>query len=179
MELDAMKTTMNVAMDAKVESLRNWFLSLQQRERLIIVAGTLLVLIAAIYILGFAPLSKAVNERRARVMQKQDDLAWMQSVVSQVSVANLSRPQANADESLVVTIANTAAQSNISSALTGQSPSGANEVRVRFEGVDFDAMVLWLGRLQQLAGIHVSAAEINRTATPGRVNADLTLARGG
>jgi len=169
---------MNATMNAKMESLRNWFLSLQQRERLIIVAGVVLVLVTAIYTLGVAPLNKALTERRARVMQKQDDLAWMQSVASQVSVVNLTQPQTNADESLVVTVANTAAQSNISAALTGQSPSGANEVRVRFEGVDFDVLVLWLARLKQLAGIHVSAAEINRTSNPGRVNADLTLTRG-
>lgn len=165
-------------MQARIEQLRIWFVGLQPRERLIILVGSGLLLLTAIYTLGIAPLNKAVTERRARVLQKQSDLAWMQSVVSQVSVASASRPLANLNESIVVTIANTAGQANISSALTGQSPTGPNEVRVRFEAVDFDALVLWLGTLQQQAGIHVSAAEINRTANPGRVNADLTLARG-
>ncbi|MGE0113564.1 MAG: type II secretion system protein GspM [Steroidobacteraceae bacterium] len=160
--------------------LKTRFMALQPRERLVIGAGTVLVLLTAIYTLGLAPLYKAVNERHARVTQKQQDLVWMQSVAARLNALSSTMPAASSgSESMVVLIANSATSGNVANALTGQTPEGPNGVRVRFENVPFDALVVWLGGLQKGYGIHVKAAEINRSAQPGLVNANLTLARGG
>ncbi len=156
------------------------FMALQPRERMIIVAGTILALLTAIYTLGIAPMNKAVAERNGRIEQKQQDLAWMQGVAAQLSALGSTQPTINSSgESMVVLIANSVSGGNLGSALTGQTPDGPNGVRVRFEGVQFDALVLWLGALQKEYGIHVTAADISRTAQSGQVNASLTLARGG
>lgn len=167
-------------LDDFIVPLRTRFMALQPRERVIIAAGTVLVLLTAIYTLGLAPLYKAINEREARVMQKQQDLAWMQDVAPRLSAAGGAQPNVTgSNESMVVLVANSATSSNVAGALTGQTPDGVNGVRVRFEGVSFDAMVIWLGALQRDYGIRVTEAEIARTPQPGLVNASLTLARGG
>lgn len=157
--------------------LREHFMALQPRERVIVAVGAALVLITAIYTLGLAPLYKAVNAREARVLQKQEDLAWMQSVAPQLSALASQSPVTGNGESMVVLIANSAQSGNVASALTGQTPDGPNGVRVRFEGVGFDALVLWLGTLQRSYGVSVREAEITR-AQPGQVNASLALTRG-
>lgn len=160
--------------------LKARFMELHPRERIVVVAGAVLVLLTAVYMLALAPLYRAINERDARVMQKQQDLAWMQSVASRLSTMSSVQPTAaSSGESMVVLIANSATSSNVSGALTGQTPDGPNGVRVRFEGVSFDALVVWLGALQKDYGVSVTAAEINRTSQSGQVNANLTLARGG
>ena len=165
----------NALADLKVR-----FMELQPRERIIIVVGAVLVLLTAIYVLGLAPLNKAVNARNQHIAQKQADLAWMQSVAGKLSAMGNALPAAaNSNESMVVLIANSANGGGVASALTGQSPDGPNGVRVRFEAVQFDTLVLWLGALQRNYGIHVKAAEINRAAESGQVNASLTLSRGG
>lgn len=166
-------------MNNPLQQLLTKFMALQPRERLIVVGGGALVILVAIYSLGLSPLYKSVNDRAARVVKKQGDLAWMQSVVSQLQTLGAAQPGNNSAESLVVVIANTASRSNVASALTGQTPNGANGVRVRLEGVQFDALVVWLGALQQEYGIYVDAADINRAGQPGQVNASLTLARSG
>lgn len=161
--------------------LKARFMELQPRERAIIVTGAILVLLTAIYTLGIAPMNKAVAERNGRIEQKQQDLAWMQSVAGQLSALGSStQPTINSSgESMVVLIANSVSSGNLGSSLTGQTPDGPNGVRVRFEGAQFDALVLWLGALQKEYGIHVTAADISRTPQSGQVNASLTLARGG
>jgi len=166
-------------MNTQVQQLLAKFMALQARERLMVAVGGALVLLVAIYSLGLAPLHKAVNERDARVTKKQDDLAWMQSVVAQLQSLGATQPANNNAESLVVVIANTASRANVANALTGQTPNGANSVRVRLEGVQFDALVVWLGALQKEYGIYVEAADISRAGQPGQANAGLTLARGG
>lgn len=162
-----------------LDRLKAKFAALEPRERLIVVAGSILVVLVALYTLGFAPLNKAVNDRSARVTKKQDDLAWMQSVVAQLQSLGAAQPVNNSGESLVVVIANTASRGNVANALTGQTPNGQNGVRVQLEGVSFDALIGWLGALQTEYGIRVDAAEINRAGQPGRVNAGLTLSRNG
>lgn len=166
--------------EAQLIPLKARFAALQPRERIIVVSGALLVLVTAIYTLGLSPLYKAVNERNTRVVQKQQDLVWMQSVVARLNALSAAQPTATSNgESMVVLIANSASSNGVSAALTGQTPDGQNGVRVRFENVQFDVLVLWLSSLQKDYGIHVKAAEINRSTQPGQVNANLTLARGG
>lgn len=175
-----MRNDFPARIDALLLPLKERFMALQPRERLIIVVGSILVLLIALYTLGIAPLNKAVSERNARVLQKQQDLLWMQSIAAPLSALQRAQPaQASAGESLVVVIANSASSGNIAGALTGQTPDGGNGVRVRFEGVQFDALVVWLGALQRDYGIQVKTAEINRIAQPGQVNASLALSRGG
>lgn len=175
-----MSTDFKARINEQYAQLKARFMALQPRERIVVIAGAILVLLTAIYMLGLAPLYQAISERDTRVMQKQQDLVWMQSVASRLSALGSAQPAATSSgESMVVLIANSATSSNVSGALTGQTPDGPNGVRVRFEGVSFDALVVWLGALQKDYGIHVTAAEINRTAQAGQVNANLTLTRGG
>lgn len=165
--------------EQQLAPLKVRFVALQPRERVIIVVGTLLVFLTALYTLGIAPLNKAVNERSARIAQKQRDLAWMQSVAAPLSMlASAQPPPSSQNESLVVVIANSASSGNVASALTGQTPEGNNGVRVRFEGVQFDALIVWLGALQKDYGIQVKTAEIIRATQPGQVNVNLSLTRG-
>jgi general secretion pathway protein M len=180
-----MSTTMAAGNDIKtrfydqVEVLKARFMALQPRERVIVAVGMILVVCTAVYTLGIAPLNKAVNDRTTRIAQKQQDLAWMQGVAAQLSVLNSAQPSMNSSgESMVVLIANSASSGNVASALTGQTPDGSNGVRVRFEGVQFDALVVWLGALQKQYGIRVKSADISRTAQPGQVSATLALTRG-
>jgi general secretion pathway protein M len=164
-------------MHPQLEKYKQEFMALQMRERVLIASGAILILLTAIYLLAFAPLNKAVSDANARVAKKQADLAWMQSVAPQVSAAGNAAAPVSTNESIVVLIANSANQSGVGNALTGQTPDGANGVRVRLEGADFDALVLWMGRLQQQYGISVENASIDRAAKPGQVNANLMFTR--
>jgi general secretion pathway protein M len=175
-----MNNDLKVKLDSAVADAKARFLALQPRERIIISVGAVLVLLTAIYMLAFAPLNRAVTQRQEHIAQKQQDLAWMQSVVGKLSAMGNAMPAAaNSNESMVVLIANSASGGGVAASLTGQTPDGPNGVRIRFEAVQFDALVLWLGALQKDYGIRVKAAEITRSAQSGQVNASLTLSRGG
>ncbi len=82
-------------------------------------------------------------------------------------------------ESLVVLIDRSARECGLGSALTGQTPSGENGIRVRLEGAEFDKLVVCLGSLQQAQSVAIESANIDRTAKPGFVNASLVLTRPG
>ncbi len=58
-------------------------------------------------------------------------------------------------------------------------PTSSNGIRVEFENVAFDDLVLWLGDLSEQHAMHVQAGSLSRGSGsgPGRINATLTLER--
>ena len=58
-------------------------------------------------------------------------------------------------------------------------PTASNGIRIEFENVAFDELVLWLGDLSDQYAMHVQSGSFGRTSQvgPGRINATLTLER--
>lgn len=164
-----------------MQQLRDKFDSLQPRERIIVIAGAILVLVVAVYVLALAPLYSAVNAQAKRVAQKEGDLAWMRSVSGEVAVLSANAPSrpGGSNESMVVLIDRTARECGLGASLTGQTPNGERGIRVRLEGAEFDKLMVCLGTLQQVHAVDVESASIDRTAKPGLVNANLVLTRVG
>jgi general secretion pathway protein M len=164
-----------------MQKLKDWFYSLQPRERMLVTGGAIAVLAVAIYIFALAPFYAAVNGSAERVAKKEGDLAWMRSVGGEVLALSASAPSAAAPtgESLVVLIDRAARECGLGSALTGQTPNGENGIRVRLEQAEFDKLIVCLGSLQQAHSVTIESANIDRTAKPGFVNASLVLTRPG
>jgi general secretion pathway protein M len=66
-------------------------------------------------------------------------------------------------------------------ALQRSQPTTSDGIRVEFEDVAFDDLVLWLGDLSRQYSMQVSSGSVSAAAQsgPGRVNATLTLERTG
>lgn len=170
---------MSQSLREQYDQLKNRFMALQPRDRAIVATAIILLIVVSVYSLALSPIYKAVRIRNENVTQKQQDLAWMQSMAPQLRALIISRPVINQNESLVVVIASSAGRANIASAIAGQTPVGNNKVRVQLDTVSFDSLVTWLGMLQSDFGITVEGAEIAHGAQPGQVKAGLTLSRGG
>ena len=164
-----------------MQKLKDWFYSLQPRERTLIAGGGILVALAAIYLLALGPFLSAVKASGARVATKEGDLVWMRSFAGEVKVlgANAAANPAPSGESLVVLIDRTARECGLGQALSGQTPNGENSIRVRLDNADFDKLLVCLSNLQQVHALSIEQASIDRTGTPGFVNVGLTLTRPG
>jgi general secretion pathway protein M len=160
-------------------SVRQQLIALKPRERLIIFAGGILILIVAIYFFALAPFYRAVNTRAERVQQKEADLAWLKSVGGEVLAlsANQTVVPVASSESLVVLVDRTARECGLSSALTGQTPNGETGIRVRLESAEFDKLIICIASLQQRHAVSIESATIDRAGKPGLVNASLVLNR--
>jgi type II secretory pathway component PulM len=160
-----------------MQKLKDWFAALKPRERIMVSAGAVLVVLVALF-MGVAPFYKSVQLRAERVQRKEGDLAWMRSVAPELQALGQNQPVAGpVDESLVVLVDRTARECGLSSALNGQTPNGDTGVRVRLESAAFDVLVKCLGTLQQAHAVTIEAATFDRTAKAGVVNANLLLNR--
>jgi general secretion pathway protein M len=149
------------------------FDTMTAREQQLVKIGA--VAAALIIIFGvLLPLDSSVSKARARIAQKQADLAWMKNVAP-VLAASAPMHQAGGGESLLVIVDRSVRESGMDKSLAGTEPGGAGSIQVRLEKAPFDAIIGWLSRVSQQNGLAVDGATIDTAGSPGLVNAAIVL----
>lgn len=159
--------------------MRDWFESLEPRERLFVAIGVVVVAIALFWGLVWAPLDKGHRELQQRVSTWERSLAELRPLASMPQQQSGARPDsaAGSAQSAVVIVDSTLRTHGLGQPKRSQpTPNG---IRVEFENVAFDKLVVWLGELSHRYGMDVQAGSLSTATTdsPGRINATLTLER--
>ena len=159
--------------------MRDWFESLAPRERLFVAIGALAVALIVLYGMLWVPFDKRHDQLAADVQSWQRALAELkplQGALGQAGNAAVSRPTSN--QTPVVIVDQTARSRGLDRALKRSQPTTSTGIRVEFEDVAFDDLVLWLGDLSSQYGLVMQQGSFSSsTAGPGRVNSTVTLER--
>ena len=161
--------------------MRDWFESLDLREQYFVGIGAVVVVIALLYLIIWAPLDRKHAELRA-------DVATWQSALIELRPLRLSAggngnsgssPIVNTVQTPIIIVDQTLRSRGLDRYRRRSQPTTSNGIRVEFEDVAFDELVLWLGDLSQQYAMDVQAGSfsIGGQANPGRINATLTLER--
>jgi len=160
--------------------VKDWYLSLQYRERLAVGGGAVVVLLALMWGLVWLPLDKAHNEMRISVDNWVRSLNDLQQVrVAIQSAGDSSRATGtSSDATPIVVVDQTLNSRGLNGSVKTRTPT-PNGIRIEFEDVAFDDLVLWLGDLSSRYSLEVQAGSMSvaSRAGPGRINASLTLER--
>lgn len=159
--------------------MKHWFESLEPRERLLVGGGIIVVAIALFWGLIWSPLDKGHRSLQASVSTWERSLAELRPLAAQPQPANgaQSQPRPGSAQSPVIIVDTTLRNRSLGQPKRSQpTPNG---IRVEFENVAFDDLVLWLGDLSNQYGMEVQAGSLSTAAQsgPGRINATLTLER--
>ena len=161
--------------------MRDWFEALEARERLFVSAGAVIVVLALIYGLGWAPLAQKHSALKADVENWQRSLAELRPL--RVMTANGEQPESTpairSQLSPIIIVDQTLRNRGLDQYRRRSQPTTSNGIRVEFENVEFDELVLWLGDLSAQYAMHVQlgSLSVGPQAEPGRINATLTLER--
>lgn len=159
--------------------MRNWFESLEQRERLFVLAGAIVVVITILWAGIWMPLDQGHREAEARVANWEHSLSELRPLAAapQPTGGQTSTPTRDSTQSPVIIVDTTLRTRQLGQPKRSQpTPNG---IRVEFENVAFDDLVLWLGDLSRQHGMEVQAGSLSTSSSagPGRINASLTLER--
>ncbi len=160
--------------------MKDWFATLQPRERLILMAAALLLVPLLIYLLIWEPVSKEVGSLRTSVNAGQQQVAWLQQASSEARAlqasGNAVTPASNV--SLITAVETSAAERNLRSYLKRIEPQGSNKISIDIDDAAFDDIIHWISELQTRYGATVAQFNASRSDQPGRVQARLVITRG-
>jgi type II secretory pathway component PulM len=153
--------------------MRTWWRSRSERERRVVRAGAVL---AAVAIVGAFWLQ--AERSRARLAQELPQLRASIAALER-SAAEVARLRALPAAASLVPSAPLASLATDAGGVPGARITVLDERRVRLEGgdVSFTALLDWLRLAQARHGMRVEAARLQMLAAPGRVEAELVLAR--
>ena len=161
--------------------MKDWFTALAQREQIFIVGGAAVVLIALFHTMVWVPLDSGQKTLAQDVAIWQKSLADLKPLKGQqpVRATNNAASSTAATQTPVIIVDTTLRARGLNSALKRSQPTTANGIRVEFDNVAFDDLVLWLGDLSKQYDMQVSSGSMSTSsqAAPGRINATFTLER--
>ena len=159
--------------------MKDWFSSLDAREQKFVTTAAVVVVFAILYLAVWSPLDKNHQQMTSAVDLWQMSVQQIkplrnrirQSTAADVSPANLQQP-------LIVVVDSTLRVRQLNNALKRSQPTG-NNIRVEFENVGFDDLVLWLGDLSSQYALQLQSGSfsVSSNELKGRVNAQMTLGR--
>ena len=161
--------------------MRDWYETLESREQVFVLVGAVFVAIALIYFLLWAPLDKSHKQVAASVSGWERSLAELRPLRSVATTGNSGTTQftASSQQAPIIVVDQTLRSRGLEQFRRRSQPTANNGIRVEFENVAFDELVLWLGDLSAHHNLDVQAGSMSlqTQAGPGRINASLTLER--
>ncbi|MHB8403804.1 MAG: type II secretion system protein GspM [Gammaproteobacteria bacterium] len=158
-----------------LHQLRQWFMGLEKRERLVLGSGGVILFLVIIYASIVSPYSSHRQALKAHVQQQIALLAWMRPAASRIESLRGTRPGALPGGSLLSVVNSSVAGVGLSNALQQAQQASDGSVRAQFSGADFDNLVRWLDTLHRNYGVVPAEMSATRGSGPGLVNVNLKL----
>lgn len=158
--------------------MKEWFASLEQRERRLVMAGAVLLGFMLMYVAVWEPITNKVNTLRVSTLEQASTLRWMRQAAQEVKKLRGSggnRAKATSGQSLLSTVDSTAKSGRLGAALKRVQPDGESRVRVWMEAASFDDVMRWLVLLDTRYSIQVENSVFEMKQEPGRVDARLVF----
>lgn len=159
--------------------MKDWFTALESREQKFVLTAAIFVGIAILYAGLWLPLDNRDQQATARMAVWQDSLRQLRPLKGRIGNGTGNRiSQLNLSQPLVVVIDSSLRVRELNNSLQRSQPTG-NDIRVEFENVSFDDLMVWLGDLHSQYALQVKSGSFTTSSSngPGRVNAQLTLGR--
>jgi general secretion pathway protein M len=159
-----------------MNKLKAWYATLQPRDQRVVAIGA--VLLGIIILVGgiLLPLQSAVTRAAAGTEARRDDLAWMRANAAEIRARGQDIPS-DTGEAPVVLVDRIGRESGLGAALRGTQPNATGGVRVQLEGAPFDTLVTWLDTLDRRYGLAIESITVDRTPSPGLVNASISFSQ--
>ena len=156
--------------------MRQWFAGLTQREQLSVVAMGFCVVLWLVYQLALAPVHKSRVQMAANNVVAAELLGRVDAKAAEL-IALRARGEQAATGNLTTRISRSSELAGLP--VRRLQPNSRGEVQVRFESVDYDALVRWLHRIEVVEGLLIVDASIGQAGRAGGVNASLRITDAG
>lgn len=142
-----------------MNELKNYWLNLQSRERMVLGWGALVVVVILLYALLFQPLYKSIAHMEGVLPDLRSNLIWMRQtdkLLERGGDLAVNQTPAGANQSLLSVLESTARSANIRKSIQQMVPTqNGTEVRVVLEDADFNQWLRWIDTLYKSNGVDI------------------------
>ena len=145
-------------MDKYLTLIKNYWASLQDRERQILGWGSLIVAIILFYALIWQPWHRAIAHMEGALPSLRNNLVWIrqQSATLDSHQSNPRGAVKDADQSLLSIVEKTASQNRVRDAIQKLTPVNQDQqVNVVLEKVNFNQWLRWIETLNKDYGVSI------------------------
>ena len=161
--------------------MKEWWDSLQPKERRIVTIGAVIATIAILYLAAWLPIVESRDNKKMRVENKRETLVWMSKKKQEVDHLKRINPnlfnQATDKRSLLAIVDTGAKQMGIRSSITRITPKGDEQVQITLEDMVFDRLIVLLGELNRRNHILVTGTSLTKSDQIGKVTGKITLSK--
>lgn len=163
-------------MKTLIERMQATLQQLAPRERIMVLAGSAVVLVTLVYLAVWEPLVRAHGQRQLELERARALSVRIEQIGARVQGSGAAR-RVDRSTSLLAAVDQTSRSPVLGKAPSRVQPEGDREVKIWLEDVGFDNLLRWLQELESRYDITPSSAEIERGDTAGVVDARVTLIR--
>jgi general secretion pathway protein M len=161
--------------------MKDWYDNLEAREQVFVLIGAIFVGIALIYYMLWAPLDRNHRQVETRVDTWERSLAELRPLRAMVASGGLNSSSGAipSQQAPIIVVSQTLQSRGLEQYRRRSQPTTSNGIRVEFEEVAFDDLMLWLGDLSDNYAMYVQSGSLSEgdAIGDGRINASLTLER--
>ena len=158
--------------------MKEWYASLEKRERHLVMSGAALLVLMLMYVAVWEPLTNTVDNLRVSTEEQSSTLRWMRQSAQELKKLRGSggnRVKSTGGKSLLSVVDQAAKSGRLGTALKRVQPDGEQRVRVWMEAASFDDVMRWLVLLDTRYGVQVESSVFEMKQEPGRVDARLVF----
>ena len=152
--------------------MRAWFAAQSPRDQMALMLLTGFLFLFVLFQFALSPAGEARRQMASNNDAASAQLSRVEMKVSQLLSLGESG-DAGASQNLSSTLS--AAARNAGLVVKRLQPNSRGEVQVRFEGVDFDALLQWLETVEGNEGLRIVDASLSDAGRAGGVNATLRV----
>ncbi len=163
-----------------IDQIKHWHASLPPRDMWMLNFIVAVLFITLFYLLLWEPLHKGLDNEQTRYDTQQSTLDWMQQAAREARQLQSSGHHQQiklANKAITLVLEQSIVNAGLKSFVGKIESSGNTAARVKLNNVSFNQMLVWLNTIETHNGISVSSAIIERSGTPGNVNARLSFIR--
>jgi len=157
--------------------MKAWFLQLNQREQMSLLALGFALALYMLYLFIWSPLDSMRDNLQVQNQGAAGTLQRVDAMVSEVLQLRDSGTQTNSRRNLTSLI--NESTSRLQLQVTRLQPNSRGEIQVRLENAAFDDVLQWLHEMEYREGLLVREVSITQAGAVGRVNATVRIAQAG
>lgn len=139
--------------------------SLNEREKWMVIAAVLTLVIYFYYQFLYTPLSNNVTLQSSQLIEKSETLAWMKTVRQK---AHSTKTKQSVDNSQLLTLLATQLKNNDTLKFPYQlQQTGSGDIQLTFETVPFKLFMQWLANINDKYTLAIKQFDVEHTNTPG------------